>query len=225
MRIDVSQAQQYDKDNGTNFLQKIISDLSEQTGLSFSINKGFLEYEKDDDGNALISTDQNGDPMGSSISRDLIKKGIDHKETGKFSLVNSGGSHGMGLNFQVDVNQTESFIAGTGSALNKKTMGFGMMFTHEFLHTDIGIGKLHGREANEWGRIGSVGNIMNGIRKQMGSDYGERHSYLSVGLNGKSHIPFDLSNRQLLYQQIQGRIKRGILYPTLSPIRGKYISY
>lgn len=97
MRIDVSQAQQYDKDNGTDYLQQIIADLSEQTGLSFSINGGFLEYDKDDAGKAIIRTDSDGKKLGSSISRSILTKGIDHNDTGTFSLVESGGNHGDGL--------------------------------------------------------------------------------------------------------------------------------
>ncbi len=226
MRIDVSQAKQFDEENGTNFLGFIMGELGGQTGLEFFEADGFLEYHKDEEGNALISTDEDGNEIGSSIARQAVSRAIDNQDkTASFSLVTEGGNQGIGLDFQVDVTQTQSFIDGTSDDLNKSTMGFGLMFIHELLHTEIGLNRLHGLEAQQFGRTGTIVNAMNAIRGQLGDDYGQRTSYLALSYGGKSHLPFDSGNKTLLRRQAQRIVYKQKFFPTVAPMSGKYISY
>lgn len=204
--------------------------MQSQTGLTFDITDGgFLEFKKDDDGNAIISKDKDGNEIGSSLARGAITKAINHEDTGNFTLVDSGGSHGTALDFQVDVNEVNSFIGGTSNELNNKTMGFGMTFTHELIHTDIGLGKLHGDEVFTWGKTGTVVNVMNSIRSQLGADYGQRCSYLGFTVGGKTHLPFDSANKTLIYNriiQLKTPLAQGATGPGFTaPSTGKFISY
>ena len=228
--INVSQAQQFDRDNGTDYVGRIIGDLQEQTGLTYTIDSnGNLLYSKDDDGNAIVATDSDGNENGSSILRSALIKGIDSENTGNFSLVESGGSQGQGLNFQLDINEVNSFVKGASHDLNNKTLGFGLTFAHELLHTDIGLGRLHGNELNAWGKTGRIVDVMNVIRGQLGSDYGQRLSYLALTQDGVTYIPFDTGNRKSLYRRfLQLKTPLGVgktRPPFLMPTEGKFIGF
>lgn len=229
--LDVSNGVNYDIANGTNYMGEIKSDLMEQTGLTLSINNGMLEYEKDNDGNAVVSKDSNGNAVGSFAARETLKKSIDDISTATFSLVTSSGSEGQGLNFRLDINEVHQFINGASPMLNNKTMGFGMIFLHEILHTDVGIGVLHGSEVNIFGQTGTVVDYMNNIRSQLGSDYGIRTSYLGWSENARTYIPFDVRSGNILSNRIQYliRMKNSYLprvgFITPSPHTEKFICY
>ncbi|WP_246011593.1 RHS repeat domain-containing protein [Flavobacterium piscinae] len=222
MQIDLSAAKEYDKKNETKIVDEIIEDLSEQTGLTYEIVDEKLEYKKDKDGNAIISKDKDGKEIGSRIARGLMIKAIDNPKVGLFKLVDEGGSNGEGLNFKIDVNEVNNFISGASDALNNKTMGFGMTFMHEALHTDLLYGEAHGSESVKWGETGRIVNTMNSIRKELGSSYGQRLSYLSFN----SFIPFDLENKNYVLNHMKSLqqpalVKLNFLYPR----EGKFIKF
>ena len=229
--VSLSQAQAYDKANGTNFVSMIINDLQEQTGLTYSVDaSGNLLYDQKN-GKAVVSLDANGNEKGSSFARSIMMRAIDNTtKTASFDLKDSGGSKGEGLNFHLDVNEVKSFVDGASADLNPKTMGFGMMFMHELLHTDVGISTLHGSEAYSWGQTGTVVNVMNSIRGQLGESYGQRLSYIGLNEEGVTYVPFDASSKTEIYRRII-RLKTPMLDPArskppfLAPITGKYLTY
>src|SRR5690606_16135510 len=110
-------------------------------------------------------------------------------------------------NFQVDVTQVQNWINGTSPQLNNKTMGFGMIFMHEMLHTKVGMGIGHGSEEYTWGGTGKLVNVMNVIRGQLGADYGQRESYMGyTESDGKTYIPFDKQSRGIIYNRVNSLV-------------------
>ena len=212
--IDMTKAQQFDAINNTNYVQEILNDLKIITGLTFTIVNGFLQYSN------VVS------PAGGSvIARNAVTRAFGMSKTAIFDLVNSGGgSKGEFLDFKLNVNQVNAFIKGSSPMLNDKTLGYGMMFVHEMLHTEIGINNKHGRELNMYGYPGILVNNMNDMRKELGSDYGERLSYIAVGLPGKSYLPFDAVNKKLLYNIIKHPL--GIQSSSINPpSSGMFIAF
>ncbi|MEM9884717.1 MAG: RHS repeat-associated core domain-containing protein [Bacteroidota bacterium] len=189
-QIDISQALQYDRENKTEYVETIISELQEQTGLSITYdeNSGILSYEKPE-----------GKLSGSKRARKMLMKAIDHKETVKLKLRETGGSNvpresknkERQNELNLDVNQISSFRY--SEDLNEATYGFGMHFLHELGHTRVGGRKLDG------GKIpGSNVRNMNKIRKQLGEDYGKRMNYLYYNVtNDLDYIYMAWSSRTL----------------------------
>jgi len=189
MRINATDINIYDKTNKTSYLSSLINDLSYITGLKLNFINGYIEYEKDENGNAVFDKDK-----GSEYARNLLIALIESTDILKVGTYPNKGSNSMlgGLEVGLDPNQIESFISGTaGSGLNKHTLGWGMVFLHETLHTKPG-GSL--KDPKSTGTAGDVEKEMNIIRdelsKSYGSKFGTRFSYFSFENNGFGYIPF-----------------------------------
>lgn len=207
--MDVSQVQEKDKSNGTYYMNNIIDDLSEQTGLSYTITPGGqLTYATDDQGNAIISKDANGNEIGSASARNLMINAISTKKQA-FVQVTSGNSKATGVGsplIKLGAQQIEGFISGTSSDLNSKTLGWGMTFMHETLHSNVGISK---GDPIMYGSTGAVVDRMNIIRAELdkqgtnGLPFGERASYHGRLVDGIKYIPFSSGAKMLLDNKLK----------------------
>jgi RHS repeat-associated protein len=173
---------------------KIIADLSAQTGLTLSEDdQGNLQYKttKDKNGNdvAVIAKNKKGKNIGSATARNLITGAISDKRTVSVGVNNAGtGSKTSGLNIFLDTKQIDGFINGASRNLNPKTLGFGMTFMHELLHTDM-EGALSD-DKTAFGQTGAVVDKMNIIRSELGADYGQRLSYQGTYFNTTTKLPY-----------------------------------
>jgi RHS repeat-associated protein len=141
MQIDV--ANLVSKEGGLIALCQLMLDLAEQTGLNLSINARndggmYMEYEKDNMGNAVISKGEYGD-IGSATAREDLKGAIDDTRSVTVGLRDSNyGSSTSNLNINLDPVQINKQINSVSGNLNSKTQGYGMTFLHEIQHTDLG---------------------------------------------------------------------------------------
>lgn len=186
--INIAQLLQYDKENKTSIVQNIIRDLNTITGMTFKESGGFLDFERDADGNAIISVDKNGDKTGSSEARTILTSAINNEETAfarignKSQVTNKDGVPELGGNY-INISPTEvnNFIKGS-YGVDNRSMGFGMVFTHEILHTNVAEG---GAKYDSSGprATGPVVERMNIIRSQLnkqGLNFGIRSSYSGI---------------------------------------------
>lgn len=185
-----------DKANGTNNVEQLTTSLSDITGLNVSTEirdgRTFLSYAKDADGNPIIKTDENGNSIGSETARGMLQNLIDDKQVINVGQTDGKGSKGGGNQIGLDFSQIQGFMNGVQGGLNKETMGYGMVFLHEFLHTGLG-GSFSDRD---------VVPKMNVIRSQLGTDFGQRMSYETIPLGGYNYIPFDSGSKSYLRKGI-----------------------
>ena len=185
---------EYDKIIGANYSENIVGDLKSQTGLNLYFDNGQLRYQMDDRGEPIVNTGVSVDgqtyQLGSETARSLLISGIDNEqmvEVGPGRI--TGVPHGSN-NIGINVKQVSSFIVGTHN-MDNRTLGWGMTFMHEFLHTNVG-GSYNDTDIS-W-QTGSVVNTMNIIRMELnekGGDYGIRMQYQAVPIHSKAYIPFD----------------------------------
>ena len=218
--VNVSLIQGFDNKNGTNYLQNIINDLNTETGLNLSVSSGQLQYQKDSNGNPVIATDKNGNQLGSSTARGLITKSVNSSTTGfaRLSVGNSSAPVG-GVLINLNAAQINSFINGATN-VDSKTLGFGMTFMHEMLHSTFGGGLRDVPAGSGLGPLGKVVPVMNTIRGELnsqGGNYGQRTSYEAVydptTNTSPSYLPFD--NASL----------RALQNGNLPPQNSKYIKF
>ena len=175
-----------DRQNSTNNVERLTQDLSLITGLSLSVSDGYMQYEKDDDGNPVYS-------KGSETARGFLiniinGSNIDVYATPKRSVTPNGGTQ-VGLSSA----QINEFIVNANN-LDKETMGWGMTLLHELYHTASG-GSL--KDTNELYGTGDVVDKMNVIRAELnkqGRNFGQRLNYKSIIIDEgttTSYIPFD----------------------------------
>ncbi len=195
MKIDLSDIFK-DKENFQKGVELLL-DLSQQTGLSLSVNKsdGLLNYGKDENGKAEVE-ESGGQQLGSSAARSSLVGAIDHEDTVNVSLVSHNlGSATAGNDIRLDPTQIETQIGNVSEGLNSKTLGYGMTFLHELHHTDVG-GDL--RDTDKEFSKGPVVEKMNVIRQQLdanplnqilgeGTQYGIRKYYMSSEISRKTH--------------------------------------
>jgi hypothetical protein len=75
--------------------------------------------------------------------------------------------------------------------MDSRTLGWGMTFMHELLHTKVGGGY---KDSDIPWQTGTVVDTMNKIRSESnekGGDYGFRMQYQAVPIHSKAYIPFD----------------------------------
>jgi RHS repeat-associated protein len=202
--VNVASMQAYDKKNGTNYLQTMITDLESQTGLSFSVSStGQLVYKKDKDGNAVISTkkDANGTEVqvGSKEARDIMTDNISHSTTAYARITKNGSSAPVnGGLINLDPNQISGMMNGATN-LDSKTLGWGMTFMHESLHSVLGGGmRDHLPAGSETGEVVDRMNIVRQELNQKGANYGIRKSYKAITFSqtGRpAYVSFDRSSK------------------------------
>ena len=198
--INVAPIQKYDQRNGTNYLDQITNDLSEQTGLTYSVNEnGQLVYAANEGGDAIISltidSDGNIVEQGSQEARDIMTDAISNTTTA-YSRITSGRSSsvvGGGL-ININPNQISGMMNGANN-INPKTLGMGMTFMHETLHSALGGGLRDAPRGSGVGATGDVVDRMNVVRSEMnaqGNNYGIRKSYPTgyVPIGTSHYLPF-----------------------------------
>ena len=155
----------------------------------------FLSYEKDENGKPIIRTDENGNCVGSETARRMMINLIDNTDIVNVSQVKNGNSSNapFGENqINLDFSEIEGFIKGVRGGLNPETMGYGMVFLHEFSHTVLG-GSM--KDNYEGDNPGDVVNKMNQIRTELnvlGGNYGQRMAYPCNPIPEGNYIPFDV---------------------------------
>ena len=173
--------------------QSVINDLNSQTGLRLSLDENYkLQYEKDENGKPLINKTHNKKgketDAGSKTARNLLMKAIDSKTeiSVGHARTNSGTQNDLiGLNYS----QIRSLIDGA-VGVDGNTLGFGMTFMHEILHTSI-FGYKDNHNNYE---TGAVVDKMNLVRKELneqGFNYGQRMSYSGIITSDGVVFPFD----------------------------------
>ena len=199
--INVARIREYDQNNGTNNLGTIIGDLQDATGLSLSVSEsGQLIFDTDKNGDAIVATDKDGNAIGSAKARDLLTGAISTTKQA-FATITSGRSSVPGAGsplIRLNPDQIDTFIKGASGGLDSRTLGYGMTFMHEMLHSNVGLGASD--DKSRFGATGPVVDKMNIIRSQLGPSFGQRKSYMGLQVGNSGYLPFDSrSLRRLLY--------------------------
>src|SRR5690606_15434356 len=191
MKIDLSDI--FRDERGLKMGIQLLLDLSEQTGLSLTVNKddGLLQYDKDENGNAKVH-ESNGVQLGSDTARSSLIASIDHKDTVVTELTDHNTGSGVPKDARgnkenkilLDPTQIGSQISNTSEGLNPKTMGFGMTFMHELFHTPVG-GNLSDPSADS-SSMGETVTRVNTIRKELDANP------LNVILSGNGYFQYGI---------------------------------
>lgn len=216
--LNVDGFRTYDADANSAF----ISDLENKTGYTLNTDaSGNVTYATNAKGKAVVARDENGNKVGSSAARRALRKVINSKET-----ISVTGTNGL---TRVDMDgsdpnlvmfnpvQTEAAINNVSSDLNPTTWGYALTFFHEIGHTAYGGGGQDPPFTTEdaYATAGRQERLPNRIRRQLGSEYGQRVTYNSFPpVGGDPRIVFPWSKKSLRQIQ-QGRFPSGkfILHP------------
>ena len=197
--INVAKIQEYDINNGTDYLGTILKDLSAMTGLQFSVaDNGQLVYAQDENGDAIVSTDKDGNQIGSGEARNRLKSSISTKRQA-FATITSGSTSVPGTGsplIRLNPTQIDQFVQGASPSVDSRTMGYGMTFMHEILHSNVGMVKSDGTitQKRTYGHTGPVVDTMNRIRLDLGHTFGQRLSYPSMPMKNGYYVPFDIGS-------------------------------
>ena len=217
--INVAKIQEYDKQNGTDHLNTIITDLNAMSGLQFSVTATRqLVYAQDENGDAIVSTEKDGNTIGSAEARNRMKSAISITDqayatitTGRSSVPGTGS-----LLIRLNPNQIDQFVQGASGGLDSRTMGYGMTFMHEMLHSNVGMVQPDGTtntQKRTYGHTGPIVDTMNRIRSELGPAFGQRLFYPAMRMSNGNYLPFDIGSFN--------DIKRGIL-PAGSSMHVRY---
>ena len=177
-----------------NTAQYILQDLRDFTGLDLYFSNGFLHYNK-----------ENNTVCGSKIARKLLISAIDNPVTITVGDI-KGGSLFDELNNGIGIcdSQISEFINETPPKLDKRTLGYGMVFMHELVHSPIGGSKNDPNEPLEYVQ-GQTVMFINCIRKELDNNlsfnknglFGIRSSYgIVTQYNGERGIPFSVPDKK-----------------------------
>ena len=181
------------KENGglklrdVNYTSRIIADLERLTGLDLEINMKTLRLEVV--GGSL--------DKGSYTARALLLRAISSDEVIKLSASQSNPSEVIPFTKNnINLNPTEigHFIHHT-YGLDKATMGFGLTFFHEYMHTQVGGQYKDPRRTDPPGSIGFADVMTNAIRREMGPEFGQRTTYNPYTVPGSTayvYYPFTI---------------------------------
>jgi RHS repeat-associated protein len=222
--LNVALIQRYDEANGTNYLQQITNNLTAQTGLTYTVTTGGqLVYQTDSNGNPLVATttDAAGNTVqaGSQEARDIMTDAISNSTTA-FTRITTGRSNAPvgGTLININPNQITTMMSGAQN-VDPNTMGMGMTFMHEILHSAVGGGLTDPLSGSGLGPTGAVVDRMNIVRSEMNSqgyNYGQRTSYEGVTFSPTgtpAYLPFDANSLN--------NLRRGLVPSTTS----KYLQY
>lgn len=113
----------------------------------------------------------------------------------------------------LDYESINYHINNSGSNLNSKTMGYGMVFFHEFKHSIVGGHMKHApSEMKEYGPAGEIENHVNLIRRELdtnpinkilsgGKQYGQRNNYVG-SLVSETNIKYNKQSAIRVVSQI-----------------------
>ena len=160
--------------------EQFIEELRQISGLDL----GYDEESR----RLIVKTDKisGGSETARSILSALIKNESDRVPVIMGTAMTSGNWFGKNTVY-LNPLQIRDFVSGT-DGVNSMTMGFGMIFMHEVVHTDVmGDTKdpVDGR-----GAIGIPDMVGNQIRLELGSDWGQRESYAPYLIDGIYYFPF-----------------------------------
>jgi RHS repeat-associated protein len=179
------------------FINTLVSNLSEITGLNVSHSNGFLTYE------------ENENSSGSSTASEYLKSLIDEKKE-TVEVVVSGISRTKGNKVELGFPQIENLISNNPDELNKNTLGWGMTLIHELKHTDAGGGLKDPEDKTDFSSTGDVVDFVNKIRNELDSQPGQSKPY-GVRLH-YFYKPTDRGARQLNFRyntvNSKGRVKQ-----------------
>ena len=184
-----------DKALSLDMMNQIINDLNEITGLNIFISDGSLDYEKNENGDPVVShkeVDGATTESGSSTARNILIEAISSPETITTSYTNKGCKGGDGI-IAIDPSQIAEIIE-NANGVDGKTLGYGMTFLHEMLHNR----SPNYLDLQEDIGTGIVVDTMNQIRSELnakGYNFGERMNYRAFPINSRYQIiPFDQSS-------------------------------
>lgn len=203
--LNVSQLQNYNAEASG----ALTTDLAAKSGLTLTTDEnGNVAYATNDKGKAIVAKDENGKKVGSRAARKELTKIIDSDQT-----ISVGGTSGLtrtdmdGANPNLilfNPEQTQNTMNNTSSDLNSTTNGYALTFFHEVGHTSYGgAGQdppfVAGQDA--FSMPGRQEALPNRIRRQLGSEYGQRSSYNSWPVKsapGQNYFPWGAKSlRQL----------------------------
>jgi hypothetical protein len=217
--INVALIQRYDAANGTNYLQQITNDLTAQTGLTYTVTaSGQMVYQTDASGNPVVATttDAAGNTVqvGSQEARTIMTDAISNTTTA-YSRITTGRSSAAVGGTLININPTQIGTMMSGAQnVDPNTMGMGMTFMHETLHSAVGGGLTDPPRGSGLGPTGAVVDRMNIVRSEMntqGYNYGQRTSYEGVTFSptgSPAYLPFDANSLN--------NLQRGIVPATTS---------
>ena len=190
--IDLTNSLLYDEVHGTKYTDALLKNLEIITGLSFKYSDdGLLE---------IIGKSETY--KGSETSKDWIENAINDPGTVRVWLTQVEGlnSIAVGNDVRLNVSDIMAYVEGTSSDLDKNTMGLGMVFIHELLHTPLGLNERDGTVT--FGELGPIVKEENKIRQELSdvynSNYGIRSSYPSIVVNGSRFLPMSTNSKTLL---------------------------
>lgn len=201
MRIDFTNM--LNQKDGLNVLCNLLLDLSEQTGLTLSVNfnsdGAFLDFEKDNNEPVISKDGEYGNNTGSETARKDLMGAINDKRTLKVSLSTlNRGSITSGLDINLDPIQIDMHINNVSENLNPKTLGYGITFLHELQHSDL-RGNL--KDTNQEFQTGPTVDRVNTIRQELDENdggyskpYGLRKYYMGNTISSSNH-----TNKNYLY--------------------------
>ena len=198
------------KNNATACAEFIV-DLEAKTGLKLDIDDaGNVTYTKNQ-GKAIVAKDKDGKNAGSKTARKTITNLLDSKttvnvtndESGRTETVkDANGKLTNTINFNVaDITHE---MDGTSNDMNKTTFGYALTFFHEIAHTPWG-GEIPDPSSDfDKETAGKVERLANKIRKELGSEYGQRMTYMPLVIpnENKTYLPFSRKSMDLVNQGI-----------------------
>ena len=198
-KVNVKDMSDADKNNKTDYTQKVLKDWGEIGGLKINqLESGDLDY----------SIDENATNYSETARADLIKFLGDKDNTYNLKLSSPGAGSEFKTkdNIVLDPKQIEGFINGVRGGLSPKTLGWGMVALHELNHDNTnGFGAHIGYtdpehpllNVGDFGFLDPLVRHMNVIRFEMTSatggkeNYGQRMSYFGKTIAGEYIFPFD----------------------------------
>ena len=178
--------------------EKLISSLNKITGLNLYVytrgNQSYLCYAGTE-AHPFIELNNNGECMGSDLARSILLDAInDKKTTVEINNFNQGSCvdpDNYPNTVSLDFEQIKNYENGA-YGVDKETMGVGMVFFHEFFHTEKG-GNLNDNYSGDY--PGDVVSKVNQIRAELnalGGNYGQRMAYPSKSIPEGYFMPFDV---------------------------------
>jgi hypothetical protein len=184
---------------------KLLNDLEDFTGLELStvttgnkqeiltyreknVKVGF-SFNKDKDNRKQFTLfSKRVKKGGSPTARKILGAAIKSQRSVIITTASGESTHSKGRD-DMNLNPKDIEKEMTGAEnLNKRTWGWGFAFLHEYLHTKPGGGFTDGPEEDQMNSPGPVETILNKIRRELGSEFGERMIYFRPGYG---FIPFD----------------------------------